>query len=63
MKNLKKKSFIADTSSGLPHPEPHHGDDADAKTSDEREQHEHVTVIVICVESKQLEKPTRRIAN
>jgi len=63
--NLKKKEFFyrGYLSSGLPHPDPHHGDEADAKTNDEREQHEHVTVIITCIESEQLENPTRRIAN
>lgn len=56
-----KSVFIADTtsSSGLPHPEPHHCDHADAKTIDEREQYEHIAVIIIRVESKQLKTEFR----
>jgi hypothetical protein len=35
------------SSSGLPYPDPHHGNDADAETRDECEQHEHVAIIII----------------
>jgi hypothetical protein len=46
------------SSSGLPHPYPHHGDHADAKARDERENHEHVAIIIIRVEPEQLRFPT-----
>jgi hypothetical protein len=47
--------------SGLPYPYPHHGNDTGTETRDEREQYEHVAIIIICVESKQLETPVNSI--
>jgi hypothetical protein len=41
----------------LPYPDPHHGNDTGAEARDEREQYEHVAIVIICVESKQLETP------
>jgi hypothetical protein len=52
---MKRLFHVTYTSSSrLTHPDPYHDDDTDAKASDKREKHEHITIIIIWIESKEL---------